>query len=56
MHNSDSSAKIACFGKVADARVGKMVAGKSQAGKAEEHTHHIQAGNAAICTCDLVHS
>lgn len=56
MHNSDSSAKIACFGKVADAQLGKLVAGKSRAGTAGEHRHHNQAGIAVICTYDLVQS
>ena len=56
MQNSDSSVKIACSGKVADARVGKLVAGKSRVGTAGEHRNHNQAGIAAICTYDLVHS
>ena len=53
MQNSDSSAKIACSGIVVGARVGKLVAGKSQVGTAAgEHRHR----NLAICTYDLVHS
>ena len=56
MQNSDSSAKIACSGNVADARVGKLVAGKSRVGTAGEHRHRNQAGIAVTCTCDLFHS
>ena len=56
MRNSDSSAKIACSGKVLGGRDGKQVAGKSQGGKAGVHRHRNQGGIAAICTYDLVHS
>ena len=56
VRNSDSSAKIACSGKVVGARDGKQVAGKSQVGKAGVHRHRNPAGIAAICTYDQVHS
>ena len=56
MRNSDSSAKIACSGKVVGARDGKQVAGKSQVGKAGVHRHRNPAAIEAICTYDQVHS
>ena len=56
VRNSDSSAKIACSGKVVGARDGKQVAGKSQGGRAGVHRHRNPAAIEAICTYDQVHS